>query len=56
MNVEFWRLHGSLALVSEGTAAAAAEAEEYFRWGIDLANVQGSKTFALRLTMSIARL
>jgi len=55
MNVEFWRLQGSLALVSEGTAAAA-EAEEYFRWGIDLANVQGSKTFALRLTMSIARL
>jgi predicted ATPase len=55
MNAELWRLHGALALTSKGTTAAA-EAEQYFRRGIDVANAQGSRTFALRLAICIARL
>jgi predicted ATPase len=55
INAELWRLHGALAVATKGSAAAA-EAEDYFRRGIDVANVQGSKTLVLRLTVSIARL
>ena len=48
-------MHGALSLATKGSAAAA-EAEDYFRRGIDVATVQGSKTLVLRLTISIARL
>jgi predicted ATPase len=55
VNAELWRLQGELTLASKGTTGVA-EAEEYFRRGIDVAKSQGSKTFELRLTMSVARL
>jgi class 3 adenylate cyclase/tetratricopeptide (TPR) repeat protein len=52
---ELWRLRGTLALASGG-ASGAAEAEGYFRRGLQTALAQGSKMFALRLTTSVARL
>ena len=55
MDAELWRLRGTLALASRGTSGAA-EAEGYFRRGLQTAVAQGSKTFALRLTTSLARL
>jgi tetratricopeptide (TPR) repeat protein len=55
MEAELWRQRGTLALASGG-ASGAAEAEGYFRRGLQTALAQGSKMFALRLTTSLARL
>jgi class 3 adenylate cyclase/tetratricopeptide (TPR) repeat protein len=55
MDAELWRLRGRLALASGG-ASGAAQAEAYFRRGLQTAVDQGSKMFALRLTTSLARI
>jgi predicted ATPase len=54
-NAEMWRLRGALALARHDPSGVD-EAAECFQRGIETAQAQGSKTLALRLTTSLARL